>query len=97
MELFETRLEFAPGMRNRRFRPPEQLLLPWSPQHTISVAHAAEILDVSIHTVIRLIEDGSIKAYKKRNKQTSPWCVNYDSLLAHIEWMHESNGLEKRF
>ena len=83
---------------NHRFRIPEQLLLPWSPQHTISVAHTAELLDVSIHTVIRMIEDGTLKAYKMRpNKATSPWRVNYDSVVAHIEKIHEDNGLEKRF
>ena len=83
---------------NPRFRIPEQLLLPWSPNRTISVAHTAELLDVSIHTVIRMIEDGTLKAYKMRpNKETSPWRVNYDSVIAHIEKIHEINGLEKRF
>lgn len=83
---------------NPRFRIPEQLLLPWSPRRTISVAHTAELLDVSIHTVIRMIEDGTLKAYKMRpNKTTSPWRVNYDSVVEHIEKIHEMNGLEKRF
>jgi excisionase family DNA binding protein len=85
------------GVRRRKFRPPEQLLLPWSPQHTISVTHAAEILDTSINTIHRLIEDGSIKAYKVRQKKTSPWRVNYDSLLEYIEELHKIHGLEKRF
>jgi excisionase family DNA binding protein len=80
------------------FRVPEQLLLPWSPKATISASHAAELLDVSIQTVCRMIEDGSLKAYKVRpDKLNGPWRVNYDSVVAHVERIHKENGLEKRF
>lgn len=85
---------------NRRsgFRVPDQLLLPWSPRFTISTARAADMLDVSIQTVTRMIEDGTLKAYKMRpDKVNSPWRVNYDSVIAHIERIHSENGLEKRF
>jgi excisionase family DNA binding protein len=85
-------------MMPRRFRPPEQLLLPWSPKNTISVTHTAEIMDCSNNTVIRMIEDGTIKAYKLHPKKiTSPWRVNYDSVIEHIKNIHEVNGLETRF
>lgn len=96
----ETRVETVVrmGVRSRKFRAPEQLLLPWSPQQTISVRHAAEILDVSVHTIFRLIEDGSLKAYQIReNRKHSPWRIFYDSLLAYVERIHERHGLEKRF
>jgi excisionase family DNA binding protein len=79
------------------FRSPDQLLLPWSPRYTISSSRAAEILDVSVMTVTRMIEDGTLKAYKVRNKPNSPWHINYDSLVAHIESIHQRNGLEQRF
>jgi excisionase family DNA binding protein len=80
------------------FRVPEQLLLPWSPKSTISALHAAQLLDVSLQTVCRMIEDGSLKAYKMRpDKVNSPWRVNYDSVIAHVEKLHAQNGLEKRF
>jgi excisionase family DNA binding protein len=81
----------------RPFRIPEQLLLPWSPQQTISSAHAAEILDVSVDTVCDMIEDGTLQAYKMRDKRNSPWRVNYDSVLAHLDHIHRENGLKKRF
>jgi excisionase family DNA binding protein len=85
-------------MMTRRFRPPEQLLLPWSPKNTISVSHAAEMLDVCVDVIYRMIEAGELKAYKVRpDRAKSPWRVNYDSILAHIEKMHDHNGLEKRF
>jgi excisionase family DNA binding protein len=79
-------------------RPPDQLLLPWSPRYTISMQRAAEILDVSKQTIGRMIEEGELKAYKARpDKSNSAWRVSYDSLLAHIEKIHTQNGLEKRF
>jgi excisionase family DNA binding protein len=82
----------------RPFRVPEQLLLPWSPQQTISVEHAAEMLDVSVWSLYRMIEDGTIKAYKIRpDKPQSPRRVNYDSVLALLDRIYTENGLEKRF
>lgn len=86
-------------MRTSRdgFRVPDQLLLPWSPRYTIATARVAEMLDCSIQTVTRLIEDGTLKAYKVRNKPNSPWRINYDSVVAYIEEMHTRNGLEQRF
>lgn len=79
------------------FRVDDQLLLPWSPRYTISTSHAAKILDVSVQTVTRLIEDGTVKAYKVRNKPNSPWRINYDSLVSYIEDMHDRAGLDTRF
>lgn len=80
------------------FRVPDQLLLPWSPKYTISVSRVAEILDVSRDTVERMIEDGTLKAYKARkNSSTSPWRISYDSLLEYIDDLHKANGLAKRF
>ncbi len=80
------------------FRVPEQLLLPWSPKRTISCAHAAKLLDVSHDTVCRMIEDGTLRAYKMRpGRPKSPWRVNYDSVIEHLEKVHAVHGLEKRF
>lgn len=85
-------------MMPRRFRPPEQLLLPWSPKNTISVAHAAEMLDVNEDVVYKMIEAGELKAYKVRpDRAKSHWRVNYDSVIEHIQKMHQANGLETRF
>jgi excisionase family DNA binding protein len=56
-----------------------------------------EMLDVSAQTVTRLIEDGSLKAYKVRNKLTSPWRINYDSVIAYVDEMHNRAGLDRRF
>lgn len=56
------------------------------------------MLAVSDQTIYRMIEDGTLKAYKLRpDKENSPWHVNYDSVIAHLERIHEINGLEKRF
>jgi hypothetical protein len=45
-----------------------------------------------------MIEAGTLKAYKLNpDKPTSPWRVNYDSVIEHIERIHRENGLEKRF
>lgn len=80
------------------FRVNDQLLLPWSPKYTISTERAADILGVSRDSVERMIEDGTLKAYKARlNVPNSPWKVSYDSLLEYIEKLHRENGLEKRF
>lgn len=80
-----------------KFRPPEQLLMPWSPNATISAARAAEMLDVSTKTIMRMIEAGNLQAYQVRPLAGSPWRINYDSVIAYIEEIHRSNGLEKRF
>ena len=79
------------------FRVPDQLLLPWSPQRTISAARVSEMLGVCVSTVCAMIEDGTLKAYKVRNKPNSPWRINYDSVVSYIENMHQQNGLEQRF
>jgi excisionase family DNA binding protein len=78
------------------FRHPDQLLLPWSPRVTVSTSRVAEILNCSDNTVVRLIEDGSLKAYKLRGA-SSPWRINYDSLMAYIGRIHDQNSLETRF
>ena len=75
-----------------------QLLFPWSPRYTISADAAARMLDVSIDTVCRMIADGTLIAHKNNpEKINSPWRVNYDSVVAHIERIHQEAGLEKRF
>ncbi len=80
------------------FRVPDQLLLPWSPQATVSTRRAAEVLDVSINTIWRMCESGELRAYKIREgKSPSPWRINYDSLVAHVERIHKEHGLETRF
>jgi excisionase family DNA binding protein len=87
-------------MSNMRpgFRVPEQLLLPWSPRATVSTRHASELLDVSPDTVCRMCESGELRAYKMREgKTSSPWRINYDSLVEHIKRIHKEHGLETRF
>jgi hypothetical protein len=85
-------------VRRAGFRIPEQLLLPWSPRNTISARRAAEMLDVSIDSICRMIEGGTLMAYKVRpDKANSPWRINYDSLVAHLERIHKEHGLERRF
>jgi excisionase family DNA binding protein len=80
------------------FRPSDQLLLPWSPRYSISTKRAAQILDVSIQTVCRMIEDGTLKAYQVRpDKRNSPYRISYDSLMAQIETIHQKNRLDTRF
>lgn len=84
--------------RRNGFRYPDQLLLPWSPRYTVSAAHVARMLDVSVRTVYRMVEAGEISAYKVRQgKTSSPLRINYDSVIAHLEKIHSENGLEKRF
>lgn len=85
------------SMRRPGFRVPEQLLLPWSPRLTVSADHAAKLLDVSRWTVERMCQSGELAAYKVRDKRNSPWRINYDSLVAYIEKLHQDHGLEKRF
>ena len=79
------------------FRAPDDRLLPFSTRSEISVARTADILDVSRDTVERMIEDGTLQAYKARLTKNSPWRVSYSSVLAHVERLHEVNGLKKRF
>lgn len=80
------------------FRVPEQLVLPWSPQATVSCAHAARLLDVSLRTVMRMCESGELKAYKvRKGKTSSPWRINYDFLIEYVEGIHKEHGLETRF
>jgi excisionase family DNA binding protein len=79
------------------FRPQDQLLMPWSPRYTISTTRVAAMLNVCPRTVCAMIEDGTLKAYKVRNKSNSPWRINYDSVIEYIESIHKTNGLEQRF
>jgi excisionase family DNA binding protein len=80
------------------FRNPDQLLMPWSPRYTISAARAAEILNVSRQTVIRMCEAGSFMAYQVRpGVSGSPWRINRDSFEAYIRTIYEKNGIEQRF
>jgi excisionase family DNA binding protein len=81
-----------------RFRIPEQLLLPWSPKHTISVARAAELLKCSEDTVLRMIKSDELKGYQLRKKRKgSPFRVYYDSVVRLAEDIHDDVNMEKRF
>jgi excisionase family DNA binding protein len=80
------------------FRVPEDLLLPWKNRQTVSAKRVAHMLDVSVRTVYRMVESGELAAYKVREgKTSSPLRIHYDSVLAHLERIHQVNGLEKRF
>jgi excisionase family DNA binding protein len=82
-------------MSGPTFRIPEQLLLPWSPQKTISVQRVAEMLDCSHDTVARMIEEGALTAYRLRER--SPWRVYYDSVLDYLDRVHSVAGLDPRY
>ncbi len=80
------------------FRVLDRLLLPFSPRSTVSATRAAQALDVSVRTVARMCESGELKAFKIRGgKSSSPWRINYESLVAHVERIHKEHGLAKRF
>ena len=92
--------------RQRGFRIPEQYLLPWSPQSTVSAQQVARMLDCGLTTVYRMIQAGELEAYqvrpgnrqgKRKMKTNSPLRIYYDSVIAHIERMHKEAGVEKRF
>lgn len=84
--------------KDLRFRVPEELLLPWKNRQTVSAARVARMLDVSVRTVHRMVESGELAAYKIREgKTSSPLRISYDSVLTHLERLHQANGLEKRF
>jgi excisionase family DNA binding protein len=84
--------------RSFRFRSPEQFLLPWAPQQTISVERAADILHCSTRTVTRLIELRDIEAYQLRpGVAGSAWRINYDSLLRYLGKIHQEAGVAPRF
>jgi hypothetical protein len=77
---------------------PRQMLFSWSPDCTISARESARILDVSIKTICRMVADGTLAARKNDpEKINSPWRVNYESVILHVERIHEEAGLEKRF
>ncbi len=85
-------------MSTLRFRVPEQLLLPWSPQQTIDVHKVAEMLDCSERTILRLIECGEILAYQVRpGRAGSPHRIYYDSVLKYLDKIHRAAGVECRF
>jgi excisionase family DNA binding protein len=80
------------------FRVPEDRLLPWKSRQTVSASRVAAMLDVSVRTVHRMVESGELLAYKVREgKRSSPLRISYDSVLAHLERIHQVNGLDKRF
>ncbi len=81
-----------------RFRPQAQFLMPFHRQYAITVSRAAQMLDCDESTVRRMIESGEIEAYKKRpDRPNSPFHVSYDSVMKHIEKIHQTSGLEPRF
>jgi excisionase family DNA binding protein len=77
------------------FRFSEKLLLPFSPQKTISISKAAELLDCSHDTVSRLVEAGTLKAYRLRNR--SPYRVFYDSFVDYLDSVHAEAGIDPRY
>jgi excisionase family DNA binding protein len=80
------------------FRVAEQLLLPWSPQNTISASAAARMLNVAISTACAMIQEGTLKGYKiNPHKPRSHWRVSYESVLEHLDKVHKVHGLERRF
>ncbi len=84
-------------MSDLRFRIPDQLLLPWSPQRTVSAARAAEMLQVSADTILRMVESGELSGYQVRKVPRSPYRVYYDSVVKVAERIHQDAGVEKRF
>jgi hypothetical protein len=84
-------------MSDFKFRIPEQLLLPWHPRHSLSVARVAEMLECSPDTVTRYIEEGLLKAWRRRQKPGSPYFVLYESVIEFVEKIHAENGIEPRF
>ncbi len=92
----------APGnskerrLRDAIERPFDENLISSRTDRIINAQEAAEILDVSGRTILRLCRDGSLRAYK-RAANSSPWHIFYDSLLAHIESMHEQAFLQNGY
>jgi excisionase family DNA binding protein len=80
-----------------KFRPPDQMLMPWHPRFDVSTTRVSAMLNTSQQTVLRLIERGALRAYKLSDKPGSPWRINYDSVIAYIESIHKSYDLEQRF
>ena len=82
-------------LRQIKFRPSNQLLLPWHPGMSISVAKAARLLGCSTSTVLRLIQSGDIQAYKLNfKKENSPYRVRYESVHSFVEKLREQNGFD---
>lgn len=80
------------------FRVREQLLLPFNFNKTVSVTFVADnMLHCSKHLVLKLIAEGKIDAYRLREGLTTPYRVNYESVLAYIDSIHKNAGLDKRF
>jgi excisionase family DNA binding protein len=66
---------------------PAQRTLPLPRPRGISVPRAAKMLGVSDDTVHRLIEDGSIKAFRYRKRGW--WSVSFDSLVEYMNGLQE--------
>lgn len=78
-----------------KFRPSNQLLLPWHPGRSISVSKAAKLLGCSTSTVLRLIQSGDIQAYKLNfKKENSPYRVRFESVYKFVEKLREHNGFD---
>ena len=50
----------------------------------ISTKKAAEMLEVSVQTICKMIWDGRLKATKLGNA-TSPWRINKESVMKYIK------------
>ena len=80
-----------------RFRAPDQLLLPFDFNKTISVRRAAEMLHVSRDTICRLAQQGAFDAYQITPVSGSPYRIYYDSFITFVENIHKRSGLDQRF
>ena len=76
---------------------PPQLMMPWHPGRTVSTKRAAELLGCSEQTIIRMIQDGTLDAFKRRKtvRNNSPWNVIHESLLrVSDQWRREAAGVD---
>ena len=81
----------------REFRVRDQFLLPWSPARAISVTRAAEMLGCSQDTILCMIDEGEIEAYKLRpDRKNSPYRVYRDSIDRHLEKIRAKYDLPSR-
>jgi excisionase family DNA binding protein len=65
---------------------PRQLPLRFTNSPTISVSRAARIIKCSPQTVRRLIEEGSLHAY--RFTMIGWWNIYFDSVVAYLDRLH---------
>ena len=80
--------------RLEQYRLSPQLMMPWHPGVTISVARAAELLGCSANTVLRMIEDGTLEGYKlRRGVKNSHYRIIRDSVLRVADQWRKEAGV----